>query len=526
MSTLKAMTPRSNIATAVALAVASASAQAAPRDLDAAALDAVAAGTATNDPAPSPSGSTSVVVADQSEITIDTVERVVLLDSVQRQAAAVNAVNASGADVVGTANIATAVGARVLARQINKVFQVEHGYGSAGRISLAGPNINRSYSNTSAFGSSASSSSTRSTLLQSRTSHSVQDTYSAGVPAYFPLQNLTLTLGTPDLPAVTVPAFGFDLTTTDDVGSTFGIRGNLGPFTFDPPQIVLGTVSFQGDDLVVAGGFVDLPSLDLGSASITACFIDCGTVSVDLPTVDGPRIDLPGEWRFEGANPFKDVRINAGNGIAAAGSGHVDLSAAHVTLSADLSLDLPDLTTSFSFDVLGHEVSTGSFGVEIPPISASITLVDADIGPGYSADFDGTLCLAVQTSDCGRLEHSESSQSSFVDVRQTSASASGSMHEENTSTGEELVTAAAALGGAEAELIAMSEGRAQIDQGSIVELGSQAQRGMQVVNAVNASGAIVGNALNVGTQRGTSVAGAGISQSNSFAQFKTRPRSP
>lgn len=505
------MTRRSYVATAAALAVASTATQAAPRDLDAAALDAVAA-------------NTSVVVADQSEVTIDAHNSVVLSDGVQRQAAAMNAVNAADADVINTANIATSAGARVLARQLNEVFQVEHSYGRAGSISLAGPDVSRGYSHSRSFGSSTSSSSTRSTLLQSRTSHSVQDSYNAEVPAYFPLQNLTLTLGTPDLPSVTVPAFGFDLTTTDDVGGTYGIRGGLGPFTFDPPQIVLGTVSFQGDDLVIAGGYVDLPSLDLGEASIELCFIDCGGVSVDLPTIDGPRIDLPGEWRFEDANPFKDIRINAGNGIAAAGSGHVDLSAAHVTVSAELSLDLPDLTTGFSFDVLGRTVSTPEFGVEIPPISASITVVDADIGPGYSADFDGVLCLAVQTSDCGRLEHSESSQSSVIDVRQTSASASGSMFEESNSTGEEFVTAGASLGNAEAELIAMSEGRAQIDQGSTVELGSQAQRGMQVVNAVNATGAIVGNALNVGTQTGTPVAGAGISQSNSFTQYKTRPR--
>jgi hypothetical protein len=469
-------------------------------------------------------GNTSVIVADQSEAEIYTIERVVLRDATQQQASALNLVNAAGADVISAANIATVLGERVMARQLNELFQIDRSYGRVERISLAGPNRSRSFSTSSSYGSAATSSSTRSTLLQSRTSHSVQDTYSAGVPAYLPLQNLTLTLGTPDLPSVTVPAFSFDLTTEDDVGGVYGIRGGLGPFTFDPPQIVLGTVSFQGDDLVVAGGYVDLPSLDLGSASIDLCFIDCGGVSVDLPSIDGPRIDLPGEWRFEGANPFKDIRINAGNGIAAAGSGHVSLSAAHVTLTAELSLDLPDLTTSFSFDVLGSEVSTPEFGVEIPPISASITVVDADIGPGYSADFDGTLCLAVQTSDCGRLEHAESSQSSFVDVRETSASASGSAFEATNSTGAELVTAAASLGSAEAELIAMSEGRAQVEQGSVVTLGSQAQRGMQVVNAVNASGAIVGNALNVATQRSTTSAAAGVSQTNSFSQFKTRPR--
>lgn len=506
------MKARSNIATAVALAVASTAAKGAPRDLDAAALDSVAG------------GNSSAIVADQSELEIRTVERVELRDSTQQQAAAANLVNAAGADVIGAANIATVLGERVMARQLNQVFQVDHTYGSVERISLAGPNLSRSDATASSFSSSASSSSTRSTLLQSRTSHSVQDSYSAGVPAYFPLQNLTLTLGTPDLPSVTVPAFGFDLTTEDDVGGVYGIRGSLGPFTFDPPQIVLGTVSFQGDDLVVAGGYVDLPSLDLGSASIDLCFIDCGGVSVDLPTIDGPRIDLPGEWRFEGANPFKDIRINAGNGIAAAGSGHVSLSAAHVTLTAELSLDLPDLTTSFSFDVLDFDVSTPEFGVEIPPISASITVVDEDIGPGYSADFDGVLCLAVQTSDCGRLEHSESSQSSFVDVREATASASASNSEASSSSSAQTVTAAATLGGAEAELIAMSEGRAQIEQDSVVTLGSQAQRGMQVVNAVNASGAIVGNALNVATQRGAGSTSAGVAQSNSFSQFKTRPR--
>jgi hypothetical protein len=467
----------------------------------------------------------SVIVADRSAIEIHAVREVSLGDSAQQQAAAINVVNAAGADVIDALNISTAMGSRVLGRQLNAFFQVESSYGRVERISLAGPNLSRSHSTSRTLSSATSSSSIQSAQLRSRTAHSVSDTYSAGVPAYFPLQDLTITLGTPDLPAVTVPAFGFDLTHSDDVG-TYGVRGNLGPFTFDPPQIVLGTVSFQGDDLVVAGGFVDLPSLDLGSASVTFCLIDCGTVTADLPTIDGPRIDLPGEWRFEDANPFKDVRINAGNGIAAAGSGHVNVSAAHVTLSAELSLDLPDLTTEFSFDVLGSEVNTGKFGVEIPSISASVTLVDEDIGSSYSAQFDGTLCLAVTTSDCGRLEHSESSQSSVIDIRQASASSGSSMHEEIVSTGDELITVGATLSGAEAELIAMSEGRARIEQGSAIELGAQAQRGMQAVNAINATGAIVGNALNVGSQRGVAASASGLSQTNSFSQFKTRPRGP
>jgi hypothetical protein len=442
-----------------------------------------------------------------------------------------NLVNAASADVANAVNIAagdisrtgisTATGAAVIARQLNDVYQVEHSYGRVERLSLAGPNLSRSRQDAWSRSAGSAEQATQVARLQSRSYTSVSDTWSTSVPGYFPLQNLTLTLGTPDLPSVTVPAFGFDLTTTDDVGGTYGIRGNLGPFTFDPPQIVLGTVSFQGDDLVVAGGYVDLPSLDLGSASITACVVECGSVSVDLPTIDGPRIDLPGEWRFDGANPFKDVRINAGHGIAAAGSGRIVLDAAHVTLGAELSLDLPDLTTNFSFDVLGQSVNTGDFGIEIPAISASITLVDEDIGPSYSAQFDGALCLAVQTNDCGTLAHAESSETSSIDVRQASATASSTLQEERSSSGEEHITPGATLTGAEAELIAMSAGEASIEQASVVGLDSQAQRGMSALNAVNAAGAIIGNAVNVNAKK---AGAAGVAQSNVFTQYKTRPR--
>lgn len=495
--------------------------QAGPRDLSAEMLDGITAGAGTTSDR---ADDASLIVADQSSAALRASHEVVMGERTQERASAVNLINAVASDSVNAVNVASAIGANVIGRQLNHIFQVEHSYGRVERISLTGPNLSRSHTSSRSFAAGSSGSSTQSMRVHSLTRHSVSDTYSAGVPAYYPLQDLTITLGTPDLPAVTVPQFGFDLTTSDDVG-TYGIRGSLGPFTFDPPQLVLGTVTFDGDDLLIAGGYVDLPSLDLGSASVTACFIECGGVSVDLPTIDGPRIDLPGEWRFEDANPFKDVRINAGNGIAAAGRGRISVDAAHVTLTAELSLDLPDLTTSFSFDVLGHEVSTGSFGVEIPPISASVTLVDTDIGSGYDAQFDGALCLSVQATDCGTLEHAESSYSSSVDVRASTATASSWAFEESTSTHEQYITPGAALSGAEAELIAMSEGRAQIDRASTIELGSQAQRGMQVINSINATGAIVGNALNVGSQR-AAAAGSGLAQSNVFSQIKTRPRGP
>lgn len=462
-----------------------------------------------------------MIVADQSAVRSSARREVSLDESAQANASAMNIVNASGADVVNVANVSDVLGARVMARQMNDVLQVEHHGGRVGLIALSGPNVNRSRHDEYSRSTSDASNQANIAMLQSRIHSTVSDTWSTGVPAYFPLQNLTLTLGTPDLPSVTVPRFHFDLTTTDDVGGVYGIRGDLGPFTFDPPQLVLGEVSFQGDDLIISAGYVDLPSLDLGSATITGCFIDCGSVSVDLPTVDGPRIDFPGEWRFEGANPFKDLHINAGHGVAVAGRGRIDFTASHLTVGAELSLDLPDLSTNFDFEVLGFTVDTPDFSVEIPPISASVTVIDEDIGPGFTAEFDGALCLAVQTNDCGTLTHSGASQTSTVDVRQASGSASSSMQEERISQGEEHVTVGATLSGAEAELIAMSEGSATLEQASVLGLTAQAQRGLAALNAVNAVGAMVGNGLNVGAQR---AAGAGLAQTNAFTQYKTPPR--
>lgn len=499
-------------------------ANAAPRSLDVASLDATTAGTQSN---PLARGA-AVIVADRSEISMHTRREISLEARSQENAAALNVVNAADADVANTLNVASNIGMRVLGRQLNDIFQAEHRHGRFERISLSGPNLNRSYREQWSRSAGSMERSSDMTILQSRSRNSVSDTWSTQVPAYLPLQQTRLDFELPDLGSVTAGEFRRDYTATTPAG-TYGFRGGFGPFEFSAPRMSLGSVELDGDDVVLRGGYVELPSLDLGTASLTVCVVACTPdISVDLPTFGGQRIDFgsAGEWRLEGANPFKDIRINAGHGVAAAGRGRVSVGAAHVELQADITLDLPDISTDFSFDVLGETVTTDSFDIVIPAISTSITLVDEDIGVAYEAEFDGALCLSVQSTDCGTLSHSESAHSEIVDIRQSNASAVTTLSEEHDSTGEQHLTSAATLDGAEAELIAMSEGNAQIEVSSTVDLGAQSQRNLAAINAINAAGALVGNALNVTTHSTATSAGAGLAQSNSFAQFKTPPRAP
>jgi hypothetical protein len=357
--------------------------------------------------------------------------------------------------------------------------------------------------------------------------------FAAFVPEYNPLQNLTLTIGTPALAPLHIPAFSFDFVEETDVGD-FGIRGGVGPFTLGAPQLVLGTVSLDGNDVVLSSGFVQLPSLDLGSASLQVCIVACTPdVSVDLGGFAGPRVDLPGgDLRFEGANPFKDTRINAGHGIAAVGAGAISVTPGRVTLGASLAFDLPDPRFSFDFTIPGFagigpwHVDGPDIDIEIPAISVSHTLIDEPVGFASSATFDGVLCLAVSTTHCGSGSRHTERRESEVDARVHVVAASAFSGGGRSASSDANVHAGATLADAEADLIAMSQASALIDATSSIALADAAQRGIRAVNAVNAADTIVGNALNVTAIRPAGVLPGGVTgslgQTNVFVQHRTR----
>lgn len=499
-----------------------ATAKAAPEQLSLIALDEAVAGSEKIESNEAETAQPGIVVADRSQVELKLRRNIALTEESQQGAKAMNLVNAASADVASGVN--TAVGSSDgMTAQSNSVWQTQSGVAAAASIERRGRNIRTETMEARDTLSSSSSFASNESIIRTRSHRSVVDTYNAQVPGYFPLQNLTFSFETPKLPSVTVPSFGFDFTYTDDVGGVYGIRGGLGPFHFDPPQLSLGSISLSGNDLVLRGGYVQLPSLDLGEATIDVCVVTCGGVALDLPTIDGPRIDFGAEYRLAGANPFKDVRVNAGGGFAGAGQGHLAVSLGSVRVGAEVSLDLPDLTTSFSFNVLDQQVSTGNFGVEIPAISASINLIDADVGVAYSADFNGALCISIVTTTCDGLRHREQNENTKVEIERHSERSAQSTTGSGSKHGESSETIGASMIGAEGNLIAMGDGAASVDTESVVGMNAQAQKGLNVLNVVNATGAMIGNAANVAAQRPNTTNGA-LSQSNVFNQFQTRPR--
>jgi hypothetical protein len=510
---------------------------AAPTALSDAALDSVTAGTLERDPI-EPGKAPVVVVADGAHYVFNGSQSVELAEGAQTGLRALNVTGAAGGDVGNAVNVLAigAYGGHAVA-QNNVVSQTQRAQGSLGRATLGGTNVTRSTHVESRFadGSSTSSVTGRRLLAATRTTDIQQS--AMFVPEFSPFEHLELKFETPTLAPIEIGEFGIDLLNDDGL---FGIEGSVGPFRIEAPELVLGTARLDGDDVVFDSGQVRLPAFDLGDATVKVCFAACAEQSVDLGSFGGETIVLPGpDLRLEGANIFKDTHINAGFGIALVGSGEVDVEPGHLTLFGELSLDLPDPSFSFDFeipailedgdggDIIGPWTFDGpEVGFEIPPITVSHTFIDEDIGFAYSASFDGVLCLAVGTTDCGSASRRTERQRTVVDVV-VDTTASSSHSERGGSMAVEIDThAGASLRDAEADLIAMSEASAEVTTANTVTLGDAAQRGMSSLNAVNAADAIVGNALNVTVlepSRWVSGSAIGLlSQSNAFSQYRTQ----
>jgi hypothetical protein len=438
---------------------------------------------------------------------------------------ALNVVAAAGSDVGNAVNtLAGAVEASGGVRQLNELQQSEGSTGSLGRATLDGVMSTRRTATQSRSSNSSSSSQVAIQRLQTRSRSRTVDQVAAFVQSYQPLEDRTLEVSTPQLDPLHIGELSLDFLNDDGL---FGIEGSIGPFTIGAAQLVLGTVSLDGDDVVLSAGHVVLPSVDLGDAMVRVCFAVCAQDSIDLGSFEGRTVALPeGDLRFEDANPFKDTTFNAGSGFAMVGSGTVDVAPSHITLEGELTLDLPDPTFSFDFtipslfedpDLIGpFEVDGPDITIEIPAVTVHHTFVDEDIGGGCSGTFDGFLCIVEAAMDCGSGSRRSERHESRVDWQFFASSSSSYQSSSGSTSVDEAIHAGASLTDAEAALIAMSQGSAQINAENTVTLSDSAQRGLRAANAVNAADAMVGNALNVMT-RSTALLG----QSNVFMQNRT-----
>jgi hypothetical protein len=468
----------------------------------------------------------TAIVADGADYTFTGSQSVHMDGEAQRQAQALSLVGAAGSDVGNAVNLLqldNPAGSDVL--QTNQVRQQELHSGSLGRFTLHGENLTRVSSIESHLESGASSSRTSGQWQQSHVSSRTVDQFAVFVPSHDPFQNLELTVATPQLDKLQIPAKSFDFR---EPSGFLGLEGSFGPFTLGAPQLVLGTVRLEGDDVTLSSGHLVLPSPDLGTLALNACFLDyCVGRTVDLPTFAHDPVPLP-DLVFEGANPFKGTNLNAGGGVALVGSGTVSVQPSHVTIAGELTLDLPDPTFSFDFtfgdetDEEGTLIGPFTFDgpdvtIPIPAISVSHTFVDEDIGGSFSGSFDGFLCVPT-SMDCGTGSRRTERRESRVDARIHTQSRDAWSSGDTTLSIEVALYAGATLTDAEADLIAMSQASADIATESAIALTDAAQQGMRAANAVNAAGTLVGNALNVSTMRGVSSLG----QSNVFVQQRTR----
>lgn len=219
---------------ALAAAMAAALAQplaAGPSSLTDAALDGVTAGSLP--PTPVADGQRpAVIVADGARYTLDSRQTVELSGDAQLAARVLNATGASGSDVGNAANVLSLAGYDATSvRQENLLTQHELQSGALGRASLRGQNLTESSEVTRSVSSASSSTVISALQLQRRSRSATIDQFSAFVPAFTPLQNLELTIGTPELQDIVIQAFGLDLVDEDDAGDFFGIRAEVGPFT-------------------------------------------------------------------------------------------------------------------------------------------------------------------------------------------------------------------------------------------------------------------------------------------------------
>jgi hypothetical protein len=504
---------------------------AAPPALTDTALDAVTAG----GPAQPASGEPPVViVADGATYVFDGQQTVLLEGNAQRSLRALNVVAASGSDVGNAINLqAGATDGLAAAAQLNQLQQRESAIGSLGSASLDSVSSTRRTLTESQVSSGSSSRQVTAQGLQSRTRTSTVDQFANFVPSHDAPRNLILEVTAPQLDPLHIGELSVDFLNDDGL---FGIQGSIGPFTVEAPRLVLGTVTLDGDDVVLSAAEVVLPDVDLGAATVKVCFAACAQDSIDLGSFGGRTVDLPdGDLRFEGANPFKDTHINAGGGFAIVGAGSISAAPSHITLAGELTLDLPDPTFSFDFtipslfddpDLIGpFEVDGPDVTIEIPAVTFSHTFINEDIGGGFSGTFDGFLCIPDGTMDCGSGSRRTDHQEARVDAQFVAAASSSYSNASASTSVDEAVYAGASLQDAEADLIAMSQASAQIAAENAVKLADSSQQGLRAANAVNAADTIVGNALNVSTLQPVDRARGGlvgsIGQSNVFLQQRT-----
>jgi hypothetical protein len=481
------------------------------------------------------------VVIHQSEATRAHRSTVTLSDHAQARAGAMNLTNASRSDVVHGANIyggsdisSVSVGAFLIDQRNDSVqLGVPQGrleFASVGRSSST--NYDRHY---------AFSDSLQSHVVNRHddvyTGHIIErQTLNVAVPKYDPFDNLKLELTIPGFDFV-IPGWDPPSLIADTIFGEYGVDINIHDTTLKFQDFTLGSLLFTRDDVVYTPiQSIPLPTLDFPQVDLTACFIDCAQVSVDLPDFGGWTIPLPlPEITFAGANPFKDLDLNFGSGFAAAGSGSFRMGGdVQVSLITSFTIEIPDIDTSFEIDILGIPFKSPGIQIPIPDIELEVPLIDEAFPPNNNnavvlATFtDAVLCMPLAPVDIETCTLSLEKVESVTRINNTLTEAhyENSVFDKYSESMELKIVGGAELLGAEADLIAFGESSIDSESYELVVLDGGSQQEIRVMNSVNAAAAMVGNGMNVSARsrslRAVELPGAdfGLLQMNSFRQIR------
>lgn len=492
-------------------------------------------------------GRSEMVVANDSIISHKQNANTHIEGVVQSNLRAINLSNVSQGDGVNGVNIINDVARNKLSRefyQLNQITQTDRRQGQLGFSEVYGTNVRKSWGNS--YHKSANESVFN--QLDHVNTHSFSDSTTsfnnASIPKYNPLQNFTINLGEYKFGDINLGTLTLGGLVEDPIfGTDTGIRATIGPVKLLGPAVSLGQLHFEGDDLRLSNVSATLPGVDFGSASVKACLIDaCASAGpTHIGTVGNQTITVLDEQGkvFVGANPFKDIDLNVGSGIAAAGKGSISAGPINTTLTATVSLGLGEDALLNGFNTVSQategllDFAGEVFNIDpddrftlprlesplIPPIEVPISST-----PGFSAEFEGTICLSILADCIADQEYSSTYQENIVN--------NTSLHEENFYSSsetfneyyDESILVGARLSGAEADLIAMSNGAINTEAVSHVSLKDGAQSNIRVINAMNTAYTLSGNAVNISrnsssinNQRGS---GLSLQQGNIFKQYR------
>ncbi len=367
-------------------------------------------------------------------------------------------------------------------------------------------------------------------------SHTELDVQVAAVPALGPIEvdlsqagnNLLVPDFTVDLPDFRVDTMIYDRSPVEEiVDLLFPRDGAIASevsgrsLSFNAAHLDLGSVRLDGADIVIGPSTLSLPGFSIGDVTLgtEVCrLFNCSEPSIRIGqvTFEDSRIELA-ETRFAGANPIPGI-TGFGAGFAMVGSGRISAEDGLASVQADLQLPLDELLAGagavrFVVPWAGIQVFEGDgltdlddgvddlisllpFWSGLPSLELSLDLeVPITFPDGFTGEFEGAICLSQE--DCGEMQASsaleEHREQSRRDLTDSGSDEWVQWHDVTIATS----SAAVSLEAAAADVIVLDDAKLEQSEYRIVALTGEAQRGLRLLNGINAAVAEIGNGLNV-----------------------------